>query len=139
MEMELEFARNNFNQLDPTLLADHIQKMALEETPYFPATLSLVYGKLFNKAFPTQTINPEEPLKAQDQAVTVPSTHLRCRRCGGRSALRYLYKDKYCPTCRRRGFLFLVSTMRCGYCESRRFDKKGCCRNKTCQAKFHLY
>ena len=134
MEMELEFARNNFTQLDPTLLADHIQKMALEETPCFPATLSLVYSKLFNKAFP-HSITPEEPPKAETPIVR--RAYLRCRRCTGRSALRYLHAGKYCCVCRRRGLLFLVSTMRCELCQSRRFDNKDYCHKKTCQAKFY--
>ena len=52
MDMEIQFLHESFTEKDPKLLMDHIQKMASGEMPFFARTLSLVYDKLVEKAFP---------------------------------------------------------------------------------------
>ena len=52
MEAEVEFLHGKFTEPDSKLLMDHIQAMASGKAPFFPATLSLVYSKLFRKTFP---------------------------------------------------------------------------------------
>ncbi|KAF9642810.1 hypothetical protein BDM02DRAFT_3273313 [Thelephora ganbajun] len=55
MDMEIQFFHENFTEKDPKLLMDHIQRMASGEAPFFSTTLSLVYGKLLEKAFTQPT------------------------------------------------------------------------------------
>ena len=139
MDMEVEFFQSNFTQPDPKVLMDHIQKMTSGEAPYFPETLSLVYGKLFSKAFP-QTTFPgpiaEAPVEEVQDNVTVPKLMLRCRRCDQGTMVKYLEMGKYCPGCGRTGFLYLGSIMTCPSCKSWRFDKKDRCRKKSCRTEF---
>ena len=49
--MEIKFLHEKFTEKDPKLLMNHIQRMASGEAPFFPTTLSLVYGKLVQNAF----------------------------------------------------------------------------------------
>jgi hypothetical protein len=51
LDMEIEFFHERFADKDPKLLIDHIERMASGGTLFFPTTLSLVYDKLFEKAF----------------------------------------------------------------------------------------
>jgi hypothetical protein len=49
--MEIKFLHEKFTEKDPKLLLNHIQRMASGEAPFFPTTLSLVYGKMVENAF----------------------------------------------------------------------------------------
>jgi hypothetical protein len=51
LDMEIQFFHEMITEKDPKLLIDHIERMASGGTPFFPTTLSLVYDKLFEKAF----------------------------------------------------------------------------------------
>ena len=55
MTMEIEFLNSNFTEKNPKLLMEHIRRMASGGAPFFSTTLSLIYDKLVEKAFP-QTI-----------------------------------------------------------------------------------
>jgi len=52
LDMEIQFLQERFNEKDPEFPIDHIRRMASGEAPFFPTTLSLVYKKLAEKAFP---------------------------------------------------------------------------------------
>jgi hypothetical protein len=52
MDMEVEFLRRDFTEQNLKSLMDHVQRMATGEAAFFPATLSLIYGGLFQKVFP---------------------------------------------------------------------------------------
>ena len=49
--MEIQFFHEMITRRDQKMLIDHIERMASGGTPFFPTTLSLVYDKLFEKAF----------------------------------------------------------------------------------------
>lgn len=49
--MEIQFLLEQFTENFPKPLMDHIQIMASGEAPFFPATLSLVYERLVERAF----------------------------------------------------------------------------------------
>ena len=70
MDMEIEFFRRNLTEQDPRLFVDHIQKIASEESPFLPMTLSVVYDKLFEKVFP----QPVAPVLGSTSRVDSPST-----------------------------------------------------------------
>ena len=61
MEMEIEFFHKTSTEKNPRSLMDHIQKMNSGEAPFFPATLGLVYDKLFGDPLP-QPIAPSSGL-----------------------------------------------------------------------------
>ena len=63
MEMEIEALCQNFAKKDPKLLVGYVRSAASGEVPFFPVTLSLVYGKLAGTAFPkgSSDSNPENP------------------------------------------------------------------------------
>jgi hypothetical protein len=50
--MEIQFFHERFTEKDPKLLIDYVGRMASGEAPFFPTTLSLVYDKLVENAFP---------------------------------------------------------------------------------------
>jgi hypothetical protein len=50
MDTEMEFLRRGFTQRNLKSIMDHVQRMAAGEAAFFPATLSLIYGELFQKA-----------------------------------------------------------------------------------------
>jgi hypothetical protein len=55
LDMEIQFLHERFTEKDPKFLMDHIRRMGSGEAPFFPTTLSLVYGRLVEKAFPKRT------------------------------------------------------------------------------------
>ena len=74
--MEIDFFRRNLTEENPELLMEHIQRMASGEAPFFSATLSLVYRKLFEKVFPLPIAPVQGPRKSpipRDRNVTKPT------------------------------------------------------------------
>ena len=69
--MEIQFLHENFTEKDSKLLMDHIQRMGSGEAPFFSTTLSLVYDKLVEKAFPKHT-SPGLGLGCQSVATPTP-------------------------------------------------------------------
>ena len=57
MTMEIEFLNSNLTEKNPKLLTEHIQRMTSGGAPFFPATLSLVYDKLVERAFPRTIVS----------------------------------------------------------------------------------
>jgi hypothetical protein len=78
--MEIQFFHERFTEKDPELLVDHIGRMASGEAPFIPATLSLVYDKLVESAFPKHipsVLDPGSPIPrapASTSTVASPST-----------------------------------------------------------------
>lgn len=53
--LEIEFLHRHLTERNPKLLTEHIQKMTSGGAPFFATTLSLIYDKLVEKAFPQTT------------------------------------------------------------------------------------
>lgn len=75
--MEIQFLHERFTENDHKLLMGHIQRMASGEAPFFPATLSLVYDKLVEKALSKQTSGPDLGRSTGAQSVTTPTLPLQ--------------------------------------------------------------
>ena len=80
LETEIRFLREKFTEKDHKSLMDQIQRMASEETPFFPTTFSLVYDKLLEDALSALAPNvasfsvPNVTLSFTHNG-TLPSTH----------------------------------------------------------------
>ena len=66
--MEIDFIHNNFQKQNPQLVMEHIQRMASGKTPFSATTLSLVYDRLAQKAFPSSV----PPSSTSTQKVPAP-------------------------------------------------------------------
>jgi hypothetical protein len=60
-DMEIEFFHERVTKKDPELLIAYIGRMASGDAPFFPTTLSLVYDKLVENAFPNHTPSGRDP------------------------------------------------------------------------------
>jgi len=155
LDIEIQFHHKKVVKKDPKLLIDRIRKMGSGEAPFFPATLSLVYDKLVEKAFTKST--PFRPgssgrtegqiLPASSQASTSapninpPSTtqsaQLRCVRCYGLALLQDLRGGTFCPQCPRIVVDGNWPFMQCTLCTMFR-TKMGddWCENTRCGGRF---
>ena len=155
MEMEIEFFRGNFPEQNPKPLTDHIQKMESGEAPFFPATLSLVYGKLLSKALPQPVAYGSShrmlPGSGDEGATRAGFSQplrplLKCGKCGENERLQNLRHEGYCPRCFRRlgllqyVFCFLPSRftplMECPSCNSLRRTTHVYCQEQRCGIHF---
>jgi hypothetical protein len=157
--MEVQFLHERFTEKDPKLLVDHIRRMASGEAPFFPTTLSLVYGKLVEKAFPkltcasgvtsSSTINPASSSNLEIPAPTprpapLSSTTkwrwLKCVRCGENARLRELHNGLYCPRCSGNGKIGKVKRgrpfMLCLGCSRWRVTRLDECPKSECRGRF---
>ena len=130
-DIEIEFILRNFTE-KPGSLKDHIQGIASGEVPYFPTTLSMVYGKLSERVVArsaasglglgksTETGNqsvsepvPTDLASASTRSVTSSShpvrsttatrgTWLICFKCHQRAMLQDLFDGTRCPRCPRK-------------------------------------
>lgn len=89
MDMEIQLLHESFTEKDPKLFMGHIQRMGSGESLFFATTLSLVYDKLVEKAFPQpipsgsgagkpaevrSVADPCTPIQASTPIPIVPST-----------------------------------------------------------------
>jgi len=163
LDMEVQAFHERVTEKDPKLLIDHLQRMASGEAPFFSTTLSLVYNKLFETAFPKWTplrpapcgstesngpIYPTPPPQASTSNSKAPavartpvrpiqnpnSTGLKCRQCHRVSPLRNLREGLRCPLCP----LGKKGTtlMRCASCGILRGTPKTRCEKKKCGKSF---
>ena len=160
MDMEIEFFRRNLAEQNPKPFMDCVQKMAPEESPFLPATLSLVYSKLFEKVFPqptasgsrsTSTVDPPSTLGVSSSSPRAPAPEpepeppgtigltalLKCSQCGNRAALGALYGGLYCPRCPSKGIIWRERPfMHCPFCNTARTTRLDHCLENACQARF---
>ena len=151
VEVEVEFF-HKFTKADPKSLMDHIQAMASGKAPFFPATLSLVYGKLFRKEFPKPIASGSvlgNFLVTGNQStsglalVAVPSSSsatprselLKCCKCGEQAKLQDLVNDVHCPRCPP-GFFSSLPMMQCPGCSSLRTGRTVNCAAPLCPVTF---
>lgn len=71
--MEIRLLHERFTEKDPKLLMDYIRRMASGETPFFPTTLSMIYDKLVENAFPSPTFSSVLSESTGNQSVTTPA------------------------------------------------------------------
>ena len=124
--MEIGIFLDNFTEEDPELLMDHVQRMSSGEAPFFPTTLSLLYGKLVEKA---------APLKCR----------LICPRCSNSASVEELSGYLSCPGCPRGPKRKLDKRkvkqkpppcMECAICNTPRTAPSNSCAEITCRAIF---
>ena len=145
MEIEIEFFHKNFTKKDPKSLTDHIQIMALGEAPFFPATLGLVYGKLFRKTL-AQPVASKSSLRRPANAevapfpatpgTTVRAELLKCPQCSARVRLKDLYDGFRCPRCLPGNVFRLRPFVECPLCDTLRAGDSDSCIKRSCGVKF---
>jgi hypothetical protein len=157
--MEIKLFHEFFTGQNPKSLMDHIQRMASGEAPYFPATLSLVYGTLAKKVLlppiasgsgseksgETRDKGVVEPVPTIQTSNSTPNVdpfdncivRLICPRCGQTERLVALFGDLLCPKCprinRKRG----RPRMQCPLCNTVRASRRSTsCLARGCKAVF---
>ena len=147
MDVEVEFFHKNFTEQNPKPLTDHIQAMASGKAPFFPTTLSSVYGKMLRSTFPQPVASGSgvgNSLVAANRSAsglfappppsgTTPRMELlKCRKCGEQAKLQDLFNSLYCPRCPREGFFSIPPAMECPVCGSWRAVKTDKCSGLLC-------
>ena len=127
MDTEIDIFLENFTDEDPESLMDHIQRMSSGEAPFFPTTLSLLYGKLAEKS-----AGPTAPVTCR----------LICPRCNNSASLEDLSGYLSC----RRGHKVKIDKrkpkqksppcMKCPICNTPRTTPSNSCVETTCRAIF---
>lgn len=147
MEMELEFFDRCCVEQKPKLL-EHIQGMSSGNAPFFPTTLSLIYEKLFGKAF-AQSITPSsglDKLGNQSAVGLTPSPVslstafrvelLKCGWCGARVGLKDLHNSFHCPHCPPSSIFHIRPFMQCPLCDHVRECDSDSCFERSCGVRF---
>ena len=129
MDTEIDIFLENFTDENLESLMDHIQRMSSGEAPFFPTTLSLLYGKLAEKS-----AGPTAP----------PTCRLICPRCSNSASLEDLSGYLRC----RRGHKGKIDKrkpkqkpqpqpyMECPICNTPRTMPSSSCAEISCRAIF---
>jgi hypothetical protein len=147
MDAEIEFFHKGFTEENQKVLIDHVRRMSSGEAPLFPKTLSLVYRKLFEKAFARPITSgsglensPEigGPGVAESAATAQASAMvwLKCSECGECARLQFLHYGLRCPQCPRRGATWERPLMQCSSCNLSRETRGDNCAGPACEASF---
>jgi len=99
--MEIQFLHEEFTKKDPKLLIDHVQRMMSGEAPLFSTTLSLVYDRLLEQAFPEDIpFDPSLTTHTGDQNIrTSPPPKLESRHVGRGVCFTYIEEPITCEDC----------------------------------------
>lgn len=150
--MEIEFLRRNLTEQNPESFLDHIRGLVPGESQFVPETMSLVFSKLLERAFPQPTppgpdsnssvVSSSGPQVSAPVSKPVPQRStllvvlLKCSQCGERAPLGALHDGRYCPRCPSKGILKRRPYMYCPLCNTVRATRLDYCLEKACLAGF---